>query len=111
MAIWWVKRDLRLFDNPALTQALAHNSIRIYLPQKQLIDHDPQCNFVRSMIPELRSLKTVQILALNHENVAPEYTKPIIDFKQEPKIMKDALYGISKSVSGMQNCFKGFFGI
>ncbi|MEP1552222.1 deoxyribodipyrimidine photo-lyase, partial [Paraglaciecola sp.] len=29
VAIWWVKRDLRLFDNEALTQALAHSKIVI----------------------------------------------------------------------------------
>ncbi|MEO9944574.1 FAD-binding domain-containing protein [Paraglaciecola sp.] len=84
------------------------NAIRIYSPQKQLSDHDPQCHFVRSMIPELRSLSTEQIMALNHENVAPKYAKPIIDFKKESKIMKDALYGISKSVSGRQNAKQVF---
>ncbi|MFT2091110.1 FAD-binding domain-containing protein [Paraglaciecola sp. 2405UD69-4] len=84
------------------------NAIRIYSPQKQLHDHDPKCHFVRSMIPELRSLKAEQIMALNHENLAPEYTNPIIDFKQESKIMKDALYGISKSVSGRQNAKQVF---
>lgn len=84
------------------------NSIRIYSPHKQLIDHDPQCHFVRSMIPELRSLTTEQITGLNQEQVATKYAKPIIDFKQESKIMKDALYGISKSVSGRQNAKQVF---
>jgi deoxyribodipyrimidine photo-lyase len=73
------------------------NTIRVYSPQKQLIDHDPQCKFVRSMIPELEKQKTVDILALSISRETNEYPAPIIDFKNESKIMKDALYRISTS--------------
>jgi deoxyribodipyrimidine photo-lyase len=73
------------------------NTIRVYSPQKQLQDHDPKCSFVYSMIPELRSLKPVQILSLSNEFSTSKYTKQIIDFKSESRIMKDALYKITKS--------------
>lgn len=83
------------------------NTIRVYSPQKQLHDHDPECSFVYRMIPELRSLKPVQILSLSSELSAANlttsngskstYAKQIIDFKQESRIMKDALYAVSKS--------------
>ena len=73
------------------------NTIRVYSPQKQLQDHDPKCTFVYSMIPELRTLKPAQIFSLSSDFSTGKYTKPIIDFKKESKIMKDALYAISKS--------------
>lgn len=73
------------------------NIIRVYSPQKQLQDHDNKCSFVYKMIPELRSLKPAQILSLSNEFSSSSYTKQIIDFKSESRIMKDALYEISKS--------------
>ncbi len=73
------------------------NTIRVYSPQKQLEDHDPKCHFVYRMIPELKSLKPAQILSLSSGYTHSNYTAPIIDFKKESRIMKDALYEISKS--------------
>lgn len=73
------------------------NTIRVYSPQKQLLDHDPKCNFVYRMIPELRSLKPAQIMSISSESSHPDYSKQIIDFKKESRIMKDALYEIAKS--------------
>lgn len=73
------------------------NTIRVYSPQKQLQDHDPKCSFVYRMIPELRPLKPAQILSLCAESCASAYPKPIIDFKSESRVMKDALYKVTKS--------------
>lgn len=75
------------------------NTIRVYSPQKQLIDHDADCNFVRSQIPELQPYSVSEILS-HHTKPLAGYQRPIIDFKAETKIMKDALYSIKRSSVG-----------
>lgn len=84
------------------------NTIRVYSPQKQLQDHDPKCSFVYKMIPELRSLKPVEIFSLSNEFSTSKYTKQIIDFKHESRIMKDALYKVSKSSHCIEESKKVF---
>ncbi len=77
------------------------NTIRIYSPMKQMADHDPHARFIKENIPELAAFSAEEIADFQNKELG-SYPKPIIDFKEETKIMKDALYGIKKSEYGRQ---------
>lgn len=75
------------------------NTIRVYNPTKQLIDQDSNCQFVKQWVPELSSfsasdIQSYESLPLDH------YPKPIIDFSQRSKAMKDQIFNIRKSQAG-----------
>jgi deoxyribodipyrimidine photo-lyase len=72
------------------------NVIRVYSPTKQMIEKDPDAVFIRSQIPELKAFTAAEIFAFA-ERPLGKYPRPIIDFKQETKIMKDVLYGLKKT--------------
>jgi deoxyribodipyrimidine photo-lyase len=72
------------------------NTIRVYSPEKQQIDHDPDCIFIKKHIPELSDFSPEAITNFTTDTLGT-YPRPIIDFKSESKIMKDALYAIKKS--------------
>jgi deoxyribodipyrimidine photo-lyase len=78
------------------------NIIRVYSPQKQLEDHDPKCKFVKANVSELKDCTSEEILAHQKSPVLGSYRTPIVDFKAETKIMKDALYGLKNSASGSE---------
>lgn len=75
------------------------NTIRVYSPMKQMADHDPQAVFIHSQVPELRGFTAEEISDFQAQSLGA-YPVPIIDFKTETKIMKDALYSLKKSPSG-----------
>lgn len=75
------------------------NTIRVYSPMKQQTDHDPEARFIKSQIAELAQFSVVDICAFQSRELGT-YPKPIIDFKTETKIMKDALYALKKSPAG-----------
>jgi deoxyribodipyrimidine photo-lyase len=75
------------------------NVIRVYSPMKQMEDKDPDATFIKSQIPELREFSADAIA--NFQDVSlGTYAAPIIDFKLETKIMKDALYSLKKTPDG-----------
>jgi deoxyribodipyrimidine photo-lyase len=75
------------------------NVIRVYSPMKQMEDKDPDAIFIKSQIPELREFSAEAIA--NFQDVPlGTYAAPIIDFKLETKIMKDALYSLKKTPDG-----------
>lgn len=78
------------------------NTIRVYSPQKQLEDHDPQCLFVTRWVKELQDYTPKQIID-HHITPLPDYIAQVIDFKAETKTMKDALYSKKKSPDGRMN--------
>jgi len=73
------------------------NTIRVYSPSKQQQDHDPDCIFIKRWIPELADVTPAHIVKSINGGLTP-YRDPIVDFKTETKLMKDALYAIKKSV-------------
>jgi len=58
------------------------NTLRIYSPRKQQLDHDPQGEFVRRWVPEWGT---------------PDYPPPIVDERVALKRAKDRLYAIRQS--------------
>jgi deoxyribodipyrimidine photo-lyase len=72
------------------------NVIRVYSPTKQMIEKDPDAIFIHSQIPELKAFTAAEIFSFEEKTLG-KYPRPIIDFKQETKIMKDVLYGLKKT--------------
>ena len=75
------------------------NTFRIYKPAKQLTDHDPECTFVKSWIPELRDASPEQI-TVHEQTPVSGYRPPIVDYATESKAMRSALWAIKKSPAG-----------
>lgn len=88
------------------------NTVRVYNPTKQLLDHDPECVFVRRFLPELRPCSNDQIISLatagvespshgtrgrSRENTSSlpstaDYPEPIVPFREKIKEMQSKVY-------------------
>lgn len=75
------------------------NTIRVYSPLKQLIDQDPDCQFIKRWLPELRSFSAEQIAC--HETMAlPGYQVAIVNAERNIHVMKSRISDIRKSDAG-----------
>lgn len=76
------------------------NSIRIYNPIKQGIDHDPEGVFIRKWIPELADMPVADIhTPWKMPSFMNGYPMPIVDEKIARKAAADRLYGLRKNNS------------
>jgi deoxyribodipyrimidine photo-lyase len=75
------------------------NTIRVYSPLKQLLDHDPQCIFVKKWIPELREFDASTIACYETRKLG-NYPLPILDIQEMGKLMKNQIYSIRNSQEG-----------
>jgi len=84
------------------------NSIRVYSPIKQGLDQDPNGDFIRRYVPEL---KNVPIEYLHQPELMPplfqqfhgciigkDYPAPIVDHTQSSKIAKDRIFAMRKTI-------------
>ena len=71
------------------------NTIRIYNPIKQGIDHDADGTFIRRWCPELAHLPADQI----HEpwRVIDDHPRPIVDCAEAARQAKDRIWAIRRS--------------
>lgn len=83
---------------------VGNHQIRIYNPQKQIIDNDPNCTFIRKWIPEIANLSTPEILNWGSSESeitlfshAVDYPKPILDFKKAYNHARDTMFRLQKS--------------
>lgn len=73
------------------------NSIRIYNPTKQGIDHDPDGIFIRKWIPELAAIPKKYIhTPWKVPSQMQDYPMPIVDEKTARKAAADKLYSLRK---------------
>ena len=74
------------------------NTLRIYNPIKQSIDHDPQGKFIKKWLPEIKDIPTSLIhtpwLAKNFKET--DYPAPIIDEKESRKLASHKIYSVRK---------------
>ena len=74
------------------------NAVRIYNPIKQGLDHDPEGEFIRRWIPELRDMPSDY---LHRPWEAPaqmgDYPLPIVEEKVARKAAADKIYGLRKN--------------
>ena len=83
------------------------NSIRIYNPIKQSIDQDPDGNFIRKWVPELKNVQGKLIhepwkmTYIDQKSISIElgknYPLPIIENNKATKISKDKIWKVKKS--------------
>lgn len=72
------------------------NTIRVYSPLKQLMDQDPDCQFIKRWVPELRGFTAEQIAC--HETITLSgYPPPLVDAERNIRIMKERISVIRKS--------------
>ena len=78
------------------------NTIRIYNPIKQGKEYDPNGNFIRKWVPELKNIPEVFIhepwLINNKEKVIKSinYFQPIVDLQESSRYARKHLYEISR---------------
>lgn len=77
------------------------NTLRVYSPHKQLLDHDPECIFIKQWIPELREFDAAEISNYN-SRVLGDYPSPIVSIAERGKYIKDQVYAIRKSQEGKE---------
>ena len=83
------------------------NSIRIYSPIKQSTDQDPNGDFIKKWVPELKNvpgklihepwkLTYIEQKGVNIE-IGKDYPSPIVDNQLSTKIARDKIWNIKKS--------------
>jgi deoxyribodipyrimidine photo-lyase len=83
------------------------NTVRIYNPVKQSMEHDPECLFIKQWVPELSTLSASHIhepwkmTAIEQElykvNIGQNYPKPIVDLTEAGRIARDKIWGHRKT--------------
>ena len=79
------------------------NTIRVYSPDKQLLDQDPDCQFVKHWIPELAEFTAEEITNYRNQLFDLEpYLAPIVPFKEQSASMKKVIYGIKNGAENRE---------
>lgn len=78
------------------------NTLRVYSPLKQLMDQDPECQFIKRWVPELRHYSAAQIAC--HETMPlPGYRIAVVNAEDNIRIMKERISVIRNSEAGKQS--------
>ncbi|MGP9788419.1 FAD-binding domain-containing protein [Roseinatronobacter sp. NSM] len=77
------------------------NTIRVYNPLKQGLDHDPDGRFIRAWVPELahvpqQHIHTPWTWPDGRRALAQRYPAPLVDIAQAGKLARDTLWGLRK---------------
>ncbi len=75
------------------------NTVRVYSPTKQLLDHDPDCRFISQWIPELRGFSAAEIAA---GEPLGDYPAPIVDWRERSAAMRTELYKRKRAVANRE---------
>lgn len=82
------------------------NTVRIYNPTKQAQDHDPNGDFIRKWVPELRDIEAPFVFqpweltpleqGLRNWQLGVDYPMPIVDLKVSHSEARERLWGMRK---------------
>ena len=88
------------------------NTVRIYSPTKQAIDHDPKGIFIRRWVPELEGVPLVRLFepwkmssAEQHSAgciIGKKYPAPIVDHQAAVKLAKDKIYALRRKAESRE---------
>jgi deoxyribodipyrimidine photo-lyase len=83
------------------------NTIRIYNPIKQGLDHDPDGIFIKKWLPELSRLPVEYVhepwkmsaleQAFHQFTLGIDYPKPIVDIDESARIAREIIWATKKS--------------
>jgi deoxyribodipyrimidine photo-lyase len=83
------------------------NTIRIYNPVKQSIDHDPEGFFIRKWVPSLKNVPTefihqpwlmpIEVQSTIGFRIGDDYPLPIVDIQQTARYAREHLWQTKKS--------------
>jgi deoxyribodipyrimidine photo-lyase len=92
------------------------NSLRIYNPIKNSIDHDAQAVFIKKWCPELANLPVYFIhepylmttldMQFNNFELGIDYPKPVVDIKTNRKRASDILWNLKKNPLVQKESFR-----
>ncbi len=87
------------------------NTVRIYSPAKQVIDHDPTGLFIRKYVPELARvpeeyLPEPHLMPLDLQGkvgcvLGKDYPQPIVDHRTAYKLARDRIYAIRQTAEAV----------
>lgn len=71
------------------------NQLRVYSPDKQLSDHDPEATFVKRWLPDLEDVPP-EVILKHHVRPIPGYPEPLVDRIAWGKAFKADFYAIKQ---------------
>ncbi len=77
------------------------NTMRVYSPHKQLLDQDPNCEFIKRWIPELAEFSSETIANYNHVPLG-DYPAPVDDIVVNSADIKAQISKIKKSEEAVE---------
>lgn len=83
------------------------NTLRVYSPTKQMMDHDPEATFIRKHVAELKGFSKDEIFQFETQALG-SYPRPVIDFKEEVDLMRSAINRIKFSPFGREEAERVF---
>jgi deoxyribodipyrimidine photo-lyase len=82
------------------------NTVRMYNPVKQSLDHDPEGAFIKTWVPELRSvpiehIHAPQLMSAEEQTacgliIGTDYPAPIIELESAARHAREAIWGHRK---------------
>ncbi|WP_170110642.1 FAD-binding domain-containing protein [Flavilitoribacter nigricans] len=77
------------------------NTVRIYSPNKQIVDQDPDTIFIKEWVPELRDF-SAEAITKHRQEALGDYPAQLVDWWAASREMKDRIWTIRKLAASQQ---------